>query len=159
MTELLFKQRMFSWFDSYDIYDVNGETRFVVRGRPAWGHKLEIYDRNDRYLGKIQQEVLTFLPRFDLYVGAVCIGQIKKEFTLFRPSFVLDCNGWQVEGNLFEWDYTITDAYGAEVAYLSKELLHVTDTYVLDIPDPQNALLVLMIALAIDAAKCSNSNN
>ena len=156
MTELLFKQRMFSWFDSYDIYDVNGETRFVVRGRPAWGHKLEIYDRNDRYLGKIQQEVLPFLPRFDLYVGAVCIGQIKKEFTLFRPSFVLDCNGWQVEGDLWGWDYRIRDGYGRTVAAVSKELFNWTDTYSLDVADSRDALLVLMVALAIDAEKCSN---
>ena len=27
---LLFKQRFFSWFDSYDIYDDNGATVFTV---------------------------------------------------------------------------------------------------------------------------------
>ena len=31
----------------------------------------------------VKEEVLTFLPRFDLYVGENCIGQIKKEFTFF----------------------------------------------------------------------------
>lgn len=29
---LLFRQRMFSWFDSYDIYDENGNTVYVVKG-------------------------------------------------------------------------------------------------------------------------------
>ena len=120
---------------------------------------LEIYDRFDNHIGTVQERVLTFLPKFLMYINGQEIGEIRKELTFLKPKFTLDCNGWQVEGNLFEWDYTITDAYGAEVAYLSKELLHVTDTYVLDIPDPQNALLVLMIALAIDAAKCSNANN
>ena len=28
--KLLFKQRIFSWFDSYDIYNENGETLFQV---------------------------------------------------------------------------------------------------------------------------------
>ena len=135
MTELLFKQRMFSWFDSYDIYDVNGETRFVVRGRPAWGHKLEIYDRNDRYLGKIQQEVLMFLPRFDLYVGAVC-------------------NGWQVQGDWLEWEYEVMDG-DRRVMRASKELLHWTDTYAIQVVREEDVLLSLMIVLAIDAAKCS----
>ena len=29
--KLLFKQRMFSWFDSYDIYDENENTVYVVK--------------------------------------------------------------------------------------------------------------------------------
>lgn len=37
---LLFKQRFFSWFDSFDIYDEAGDTVFSVEGRMAWGHKL-----------------------------------------------------------------------------------------------------------------------
>lgn len=33
---LLFKQRFF-WFDSYDIYDEDGNTVFTVEGKLAWG--------------------------------------------------------------------------------------------------------------------------
>ena len=36
--KLLFKQRFFSWFDSYDIYDENGDTVYTVEGQLAWGH-------------------------------------------------------------------------------------------------------------------------
>ena len=83
--KLLFKQRFFSWFDSYDIYDEDGNTVFTVQGRLAWGHKLEISDAAGNYLGMVKEEILTFLPRFALYVGDDCIGQIRKEFTLFKP--------------------------------------------------------------------------
>ena len=38
--KLLFKQRLFSWFDSYDIYDEAGNTVYVVKGQLSWGHKL-----------------------------------------------------------------------------------------------------------------------
>ena len=34
--KLLFKQRLFSWFDSYDIYDENENTVYVVRTRSMW---------------------------------------------------------------------------------------------------------------------------
>ena len=37
--KLLFKQRLFSWFDSYDIYDEAGNTVYVVKGQLSWGHK------------------------------------------------------------------------------------------------------------------------
>ena len=46
-------------------------------------------------------------------------------------------------------------AGGETVATVSKELLQWTDTYVLDIVDPADALHVLMFVLAIDAEKCS----
>ena len=61
---LLFRQRLFSWFDSYDIYDEAGNTVYTVQGRLSWGHRLEIYDARGEHLGTVKEEVLTFLPRF-----------------------------------------------------------------------------------------------
>ena len=150
---LLFKQRFLSWFDSYDIYDEGGNTVFTVEGKLSWGHRLEIHDAQGAYLGRVQEEVLTLLPRFALYVGENYLGQIKKEFTFFKPVFTLDCNDWVVNGDWLEWDYSVTDGAGVEIMRCSKELFHWTDVYTLDIPEPRNALLSLMIVLAIDAAK------
>ena len=39
--KMLFQQRMFSWFDSYDIYNEAGDTLFTVEGQLAWGHCLQ----------------------------------------------------------------------------------------------------------------------
>ena len=44
-----------------------------------------------------------------------------------------------------EWDYTIATSDGRKVAVISKELFHMTDTYILDIADPKDALHVLML--------------
>lgn len=154
--KLLFKQRLFSWFDSYDIYDKSGRAVFTVEGKPSWGHKLHILNAQGGHIGTVKQVVLTFLPRFELYVGEQYVGSIHKEFTFFKPRFQVDCNGWQVEGDLWGWDYRIRDGYGRTVAAVSKELFNWTDTYSLDVADSRDALLVLMVALAIDAEKCSN---
>ena len=54
-----------------------------------------------------------------------------------------------------EWDYSIVGPAGDDVASVSKQLFNWTDTYVIDVPDPANAILALMIVLAIDAEKCS----
>ncbi len=157
--KLLFKQRFFSWFDSYDIFDENGNTVYTVKGELAWGHQLRIYDAFGNELGLVKQRVLSFMPRFELYVKDQYIGCISREFTLFRPRYNIDFNGWQVEGSWMEWDYSIVDAYGARVADITKELWNWTDTYSIDVADPQNALCTLMLVLAIDAEKCSRSNN
>lgn len=154
--KLLFKQRAFTWFDSYDIFDEAGNTVYTVQGRLAWGHRLEISDAADNYLGQVRQEVLTFRPRFSLFIGENCVGQLRKEFALFKPVFTLDCNGWEIEGNFWEWDYRVTEG-SRIVMTVSKELFHWTDTYQMDIADPRDALLCLMIVLAIDAEKCSRN--
>ena len=154
--KLLFKQRAFTWFDSYDIYDEEGNTVYTVQGRLAWGHRLEISDAAGNYLGQVRQEVLTFRPRFSLFIGENCVGQLRKEFALFKPVFTLDCNGWEIEGNFWEWDYRVTEG-SRIVMTVSKELFHWTDTYQMDIADPRDALLCLMIVLAIDAEKCSRN--
>lgn len=152
---LLFKQRFFSWFDSYDIYDEMGNTVFTVRGDVAWGHLLRIYDALGNEVGYIKEKIFTWFPKFEMYLGNNYVGSINKEFSFFRPRFNIDYNGWQVEGNFFEWDYDITDRVGQRVATVNKELWNWTDTYVIDVYNPNDVLCALMLVLAIDAEKCS----
>ena len=155
---LLFKQRFFSWFDSYDIYDEDGNTVFTVEGKLAWGHCLHILNAAGEHIGTVQQRVLTFLPKFELYIGEQYYGCICKEFTFFTPRFTLECSDWEVNGSFMEWDYDITDATGNTVASISKEILHLTDQYVIDVVDENDALTALMFVLAIDAEKCSRND-
>ena len=156
--KLLFKQRFFSWFDSYDIYDEEGNTVFVVKGELAWGHMFRIYDANGRELGAVKQEIFSFMPRFNIYMGNECVGSICREFSLFRPKYNIDFKNWRVEGDWFEWEYSILDTSGREVASITKELWNWTDTYSIDVHNPEDALCALMLVLAIDAEKCSRDN-
>ena len=156
--KLLFKQRFFSWFDSYDIYDEDGNTVFSVEGKLAWGHCLHILNAAGEHIGTVQQRVFTFLPKFELYIGEQYYGCICKEFSFFVPHFTLECNDWEVNGSFMEWDYTIDSASRGCIATISKELFHWTDTYVIDVADPRDALGALMVVLAIDAEKCSRNN-
>lgn len=155
--KLLFRQRMFSWFDSYDIYNERGRTVYTVRGQLSWGHLLKIYDAQGYEVGTVRERVLTFLPKFEMYVRDRYIGCVCKRFSLFHPVFDLECNGWEVEGDWFGWDYDIRTPRGNPVATISKQLFNWTDTYVIDVFDPSNALTALMVVLAIDAEKCSRS--
>lgn len=153
--KLLFKQRMFSWLDSYDIYDEGKNTLFTVKGRLDWGHRLEIYDHRDEYVGMIKEKVFSFLPRFEMHIGDKYIGNIKQELTFLRPVFTLDCNGWTVTGDPWAWNYQVIDPHAMPIMQATKELFNWTDTYSIHILNPADALLSLMIVLAIDAAKCS----
>ena len=156
--KLLFRQRLFSWFDSYDIYDEFGNVVYTVRGELAWGHLLRIYDSRDREIGYIKERVFSWLPQFEMYLGDRYVGVIRREFSFFSQKFSIDCNDWQVEGDAFGWDYSIVDRNGRSIATVTKELFRLTDTYVIDVYDPNHATCILMLVLAIDAEKCSSND-
>lgn len=61
-------------------------------------------------------------------------------------------------GNFTEWDYSVFDQFNMPIAVIEKQLFRFTDTYVIDILDPENALYVLMLVIAIDAEKCSRND-
>ncbi len=155
--KLLFKQRFFSWFDSYDIYDEFGNTVYTVKGQLSWGHCLKVYDSFGTEIGMVQEEVLTLLPKFEIYMWGLYQGRITKEFTFFKPKYNIDFNGWHVEGDFFEWDYDIMDRTGVRIAQVSKEVFNWTDTYMIDVNNPQDALAAVMLVLAVDAEKCSRN--
>ena len=157
--KLLFKQRFFSWLDSYDIYDEEGRTVYTVKGKLGWGHVLHILDAGGAHVATLKEVVLTFLkPKFELYVGENRVGVITKEVTFFKPRFTIDFNGWSVSGSFWEWDYSILDGDGSTVAVVSKDVWNWTDTYAIEVADPADALYALMVTLAIDAEKCSRDS-
>ncbi|MBQ1281969.1 MAG: LURP-one-related family protein [Oscillospiraceae bacterium] len=152
---MLFKQKLFSWLDSYDIYNEFGEVLYSVKGKLGWGHILHIHDRSGAHIATLKERVLSFLPRFEIYIGEQYMGCIRKEFTLLRPKFTLECSDWEIDGSIFELDYSILSQREGEIARITKELFHLTDTYVIDVREPRHSLLALMVVLAIDAEKCS----
>lgn len=153
--KLLFKQRFFSWFDSYDIYDEEDNTYFTVEGKLSWGHCFHIKDKSGTHIGTLKEQIFRFLPHFTMYKNDIEIGEIIKEFTFFKPKFSLSCNDWAITGNIMEWNYEIRSASLGLIAKIDKDLFHLTDHYILDITDEDDALTVLMIVLAIDAIKCN----
>ena len=108
-------------------------------------------------VGMVVQKVLTFLPKFEIYKNGSYIGCLSKEFSFLTPHYNIDYNGWHIDGTIMEWDYSILDRSGYQIAKISKELFRMTDTYVIDVQDPENALDALMFVLAIDAEKCSRN--
>lgn len=151
--KLLFKQRMFSWFDSYDVFDEDGNTVYTVKGQMSWGKCLKIFDSHDIEVATVQQRLFSWLPTFEVYVGDDYAGCVRKEFSFFAPKFTIDFKDWYVDGDFFEWDYSIYEGDGDCKAVISKELWNWTDTYSIDVRDPADALAALALVIAIDAEK------
>lgn len=156
---LYIRQRIFSWTDSYDVYDETGEARYEVRAEFfSLGHQIHVYDkRTGQEVGSIHEKLLRFLPTFEIVIGGRLQGTVRKELTFLRPRYQVDYRGWAVEGDLLGWDYRVTQG-GRVVMAISKELLSWSDTYVLRYDNPTDEMPGLLLVLAIDAANCSRDD-
>ena len=155
--KLLIKQRVFSWTDSYDIYDEQGNTRYFVKADfLALGHHLRVYNQQEEEIACVHEKLLTMRPAFEIEIEGTVRGRVQKKFTFLKPKYEIDYNGWRVEGDFLGWDYDVYEGCGS-IIHISKEPLHWGDTYVIDIANPAHELEALMLVIAIDAANCSES--
>ncbi|EOT44637.1 LURP-one-related/scramblase family protein [Enterococcus columbae] len=151
--KLYFKQRLFSWLDSYEIYDENQQTVYQVEGKLAFGHQFSLLNQQGQIIGQVKEKIRLFVPEFELIVANQVIGSVKKEVTFFKPHFVVDFNNWEVKGDIFEWEYQVLDANQEIVATISKDVWQWTDCYKIEVYQDSDALYVVMLVLAIDAQK------
>ena len=90
--KLLIKQRVFSWTDSYDIYDENGNAKYCVKAEfLSIGHSLHVYDATGQEIGLIKEKVFTLLPVFEIYISGEYCGLVEKKFNL--PQGRCCCHG------------------------------------------------------------------
>ena len=159
---LYIRQRIFSWTDSYDVYDDSGEARYEVRAAFfSLGHQIHVYDKRAEEgcdeVGCIRQKLFTLLPTFEIEIGGRVVGRVQKKFTLLRQNYQVDYRGWNVEGDILGWDYRVTEQ-GRQVMSISKNLFQFTDSYILSYDRAANEIPGLLLVLAIDAANCDHND-
>lgn len=63
--KIYFKQRLFSRFDSYDVYDELGNIYFEVNGKLGFAHNFEI-KKNNVVVATLKEQIFRFLPHFTM---------------------------------------------------------------------------------------------
>lgn len=153
--KLIIKQKIISWFDSYNVYDENDNVVYVVKGKLAWGHKFIIFDASGKELGCINEKIISLLPTFEIYKGKEKIGLIKQKLTLWKPKYTFDLDEYEIDGDFWGLNYKIKKS-GNEIASINKKFFSITDTYTIN-SSKEDAFNVLLIVVAIDAANCVNN--
>ena len=157
--ELLIKQRVFSWTDTYDVCDATGTPKYYVKGEFfSLGHKIHIYNKyTGEEVGCVAQRLLCLLPTFDIFMGGQIVGSVKRKFTFFTQDYQVDYRNWDVSGDFLGWDYQVTDG-SREVMSISKVWLTWGDTYTLHYQNPADEIPGLLLVIAIDAANCDHND-
>ena len=157
--QLYMKQKVFSWKDKFSIMDPNGEDKYYVEGKIiSIGKKLRISDKADNELAFVNQKVVSLMPKFSVEMNGEEVAVIKKKFTLLKPKYIIEGPGWEVQGDFFGHDYSITDK-GNVVVSIHKKWMAWGDTFELDITDDRNEVLAVAVVLAIDAVMDNQQNH
>lgn len=159
MSRLLIRQKVFSWTDTYNVYDGEGNPKYYVKADLfSIGHRIRVFDHEGgKELGMIQEKVLRLLKEYEIFINGYSQGTIKQQISLFHPKYNIDYKGWRLEGDFPEWNYDVYDRSRC-VLHITKELFRWGDTYVLQIGEDADELPALMVAIAMDAAKCGSDN-
>lgn len=149
--QLYMQQKVFSIKDKFSIQNSFGEDKYYVEGKViSLGKKLRIYDTAGTELAFVNQKIVTLLPKFAVEINGEEVAVIKKKFSLFKPKYSIDGIGWEIQGDFFGHDYTITEN-GTPVVSIHKKWMAWGDTFELDIVDESREVLALAVVLAIDA--------
>ena len=90
--KLIFKQKAFSFLDSYNIFDENDQVVFTVKSRFSFGRHFQIYDAKNKLVGDLRQKIFALMPTFAISLQGVFAGYVKKQFSFFKPKFNIDFN-------------------------------------------------------------------
>ncbi len=155
--KLYIKQKLFSWNDKFKVYDEHGKDKYFIEGEFfSLGKKLHIYDPHGKEEAFVAQKIFSFLPRYFVYINGTEVAEIVKQFSFFRPRYTIEGLGWEINGDFFAHEYTIS-RNGRGIVSISKQWMTWGDCYELDIEDESDEIISLAVVLAIDCVMAAQN--
>lgn len=152
---LTVKQRTFSWRETFDVYDSDGNKKYYVEGENSgFEHKIYVLNSDGIEVGFIARDRSVFVPRFNIYAYGEYCGMIEKKFSFTHNNFDMDYRGWRVEGNFIGGEYDVYESC-SRVVHIAKDMHKMSDTYYIDIAYDEDEIPALLLVLAIDVVMTS----
>ena len=147
------KEKFWAWGNDFSITDESGTPCYFVDGQAfSWGDKLSFQDTNRRELAFISQKLLSWKPRYEILIDGQPFAEVIKEWTWFNKKFTLDVpgpNDYTIDGSFWQHEFTFVRG-GRSVAQVSKKLWAWTDSYGVEIAEPDNVVPILCACIVID---------
>ena len=156
------KEKFWGFGDNFTITDRDGKDCFLVKGRAfSWRNKLSFQDANGKELAFISQKLISFRPRYRIYIDGEIFAEIIKEFSWFTKKFKLDIpgpNDYSIEGSFWRHDYTFENDAGV-VAEIKKDIWGWTHSYGVEIDDGEDVVSILCACIVIDQVLHDEKDN
>jgi uncharacterized protein YxjI len=150
------REKWLAFGDDFWIEDESGDRVFHVDGKALRMRKtLKLEDADGNELCRIQERKLRVRDTMEIEApDGSRMGLIQKGMiTPLRERFeveVPDQPELKVRGNIFDHEYKIKRD-GDQIAEVSKKWLRMRDTYGIEIAPGQDDVLILAVAVALDA--------
>ena len=158
------KERIFSLRESFYIRDEQGRDILEVTGRLlSLRDKLVLHDRQGNEAATITKQLIALRPTYTISRPGLPDAKVKKDFiNILREGFTIDMEGdlpdLRIQGDIFEHNYSILRE-GTVVAQISKKWISLRDSYVIDIAQAEDAILLLAAAIVVDRISHEDDNN
>ncbi len=153
------KQKVFSFRDKFTVKDEYGTDKYFVKGVIfSWGKRLHIYDSAQNEITHIKQRIISFLPKYEVYIGGNYFATIAKELSFFRPKLRIEECNLNITGDFLNHNFKI-ERQGRQVASISKKWFTFGDSYEIDILYANDEITILALVLAIDCIASVQSVN
>ena len=147
--ELRLKEKRFTIRDSFTIEDKKGKDRFEVIGEFIEAtKKLHIKNMKGKEVAMIKEKLISFEPKYSLYVNDKKIGELERDEALFGDKYYISDLDWKIKGDDDDYDYKIMDGW-KKIATIRKKFIALSNTYILDIEDEKQEIPVVAALLAI----------
>lgn len=157
MIKLYLKEKIFSAAEKFTVANQAGQPVYYVEGSLFNAPKsFVLKDSNQQPLAKITKKILAFLPKFVVEVPDEPKIEIKKEFSLLKPSYSITPQNFQVQGDLFSMNFSVTENKN-KIAQIHKKALSWGDTYEITILEQEKELLIVALVVTIDYALAENT--
>ena len=147
-------QKLLSIGNDYTIENEQGETVYKVDGKVGWHKKFIFENAEGKTLAMMKKHLVTIRETIEV-TGAKGepLAVVKKALiTPLREHFTVSVqNGpdLDIHGDLIDHEYTIDDGQN-KVATVTKKMLHVRDSYSVQIKAGQDEVIILGIVVCID---------
>lgn len=151
----ILKERIFSLRESYYIRNEQGERVLEVTGRfIGWRDKLTLRDLQGNTVATLTEKKLALRPVYTIARPGQPDAKVKKNFVnILREGFTVHLEGSSsdlyIQGNLLEHNYTMTRD-DVQVAQVSKKWISLRDSYVVEIAEGEDPVLLLACAIVVD---------
>lgn len=150
---LFIKQKVFSiGRDHFSIKDGNGNDVYYAKGKFVSLHStLTIYNRQNVEVARVEKQIVSLRPCFDIYVHGKKYAKIKKKLSLMRDKFSIELpvsNSLHATGSIWDHNFKI-ERNNQVIARVDKAVIAWGDSYAIDIFVPEENIDLLLIGLVL----------
>ena len=143
--------KVFTLHHRIEVTDDAGETAYRAESKVLSIHdKTHVYRADGTHIAYIWRKVFTLHERHFIEMEDGTNFELSNElFHLIKDVTNIEGLGWQLNGNILQLNFVISDQFGQVIATVGQKMFSIHDKYSVDIYMPQHEEKIVAILIAL----------